>query len=43
MISIRFVEFSGSWSGLSRQKRRGTPDMHLLKESFERRSLACVG
>ncbi len=29
MISIRLVEFSGSgsWSVLSRRKRRGTPDV----------------
>ncbi len=35
MISIKFVEFSGSgsWSVLSCQKMRGTPDMHLLKDS----------
>ncbi len=35
MISIRLVELSGSgsWSGLSRRKRRGTPDVHLLKDS----------
>ncbi len=35
MISIRLVEFSGlgSWSVLSRQKMRGMPDVHLLKDS----------
>ncbi len=36
MISVRLVKFlgSGSWSGLSRRKRRGTPDLHLLKDSW---------
>ncbi len=35
MISIRLVEFSGSgsWSGLPRRKRRGMPEVHLLKDS----------
>ncbi len=35
MISIRLVEFlgSGTWSVLSRRKMRGTPDVHLLKDS----------
>ncbi len=35
MISIRLVEFSGSgsWSCLSHRNRRGTPDVHLLKDS----------
>ncbi len=35
MISIRLVDFSGSgyWSGLSCRKRRGTTDVHLLKDS----------
>ncbi len=35
MISIRLVELSGSgsWSGLSRWKGHGTPDVHLLKDS----------
>ncbi len=36
MISIRLVEFSGSgsWSGLPRRKRRGTPDGYLLRDSW---------
>ncbi len=35
MISVRLVEFSGSGSrsGLPRRKRRGTPDVHLLRDS----------
>ncbi len=36
MISVRLVEFSGSGSrsGLPRRKRRGTPDVHLLRDSW---------
>ncbi len=36
MISIRLVKFSGSgsWSGLPRRKRRVTPDVHLLRDSW---------
>ncbi len=31
----QLVKFSGSgsWSGLARRKRRGTPDVHLLRDS----------
>ncbi len=37
MISVRLVEFSGSGSrsGLPRRKRRGTPDVHLLRDSAD--------
>ncbi len=36
MISVRLVEFSGSGSRsrLPRRKRRGTPDVHLLRDSW---------
>ncbi len=36
MISVRLVEFSGSdsRSELPRRKRRGTPDVHLLGDSW---------
>ncbi len=34
MISIRLVKFLGlgSWLGLPCRKRRGTPDVHLLRD-----------
>ncbi len=34
MISVRLFKFSGSRSGLPRRKRRGTPDVHLLRDSW---------
>ncbi len=36
MISVRLFKFSGSGSrsGLPRRKRRGTPDVHLLRDSW---------